>query len=92
MQFGPWTRSRYDVQVRGIGQIFDLCVARHALHVGAVRIDKPNRAIEAAGPEVLRNDEADTAGLRTGADERHRLGRQEVLQVADGHLSGLLFH
>jgi hypothetical protein len=48
-----------------------------------LRID--DRSGEAAAQQVARGDQADAAFLAAGADQGHRLGRQQLVEIADRH-------
>src|SRR5215510_15424280 len=63
----------------------DRVKARLLAEAAIFRIDEPNRPRKSAAPQILRHNEADAALLWAGADQRHGLGVQQAVKIANGH-------
>ena len=72
-------------QVRRQRQAGDVLVGQHALDRHVLGVDRHHRPAEAGAEQVACQHRAHRAGLRAGADQRHRLRVEQVIEVADGH-------
>ena len=72
-------------QVRCQRQAGHVLVGQHALHRHVLRIDRHHRPVETGPKQVARQHGTDRARPGTGADQRHRFGFEQVIEVADGH-------
>ena len=57
----------------------------HAVHRGVLAVDSVQRTLEAALAQVAPHGGADAAGAVGSADDRHRSGLQQAVEVADAH-------
>ena len=72
-------------QFRRLRQRRHVPVAAHPGHRVVFRIDRPQRAAEAARQQVAQHRGADAVRAGRGADHGHRLRAEQVIQVAYAH-------
>jgi hypothetical protein len=72
-------------QVRRLRQAGDVGIDRHAFDSRPSRVHRRDLAGEACVEQVARDDGTDRARPIAGADQRHRCGRKQRVEVPNGH-------